>query len=308
MLVLVKQGLKTAVMTLAFFYICRHESYFLKEKPAGDLFVSSFVRSYTFRKGSIQTGVMMASDNERLTFQYRFKFADGSAKHFLLRLDPISLSLTREPKPAYPEWTRLNYHQCPNCPLKPETTPYCPVAVNLMDVVDTFKDVLSHERAEVEIVAPDRTYSAHTALQNAIGSLIGMIMATSDCPVLDKLRPMVRTHLPFATAEETMYRVISMYLLGQFFRYRRGLVPDWELKNLITTYEGAQTVNKAFVERLASLDIQDSSMNAVVILDCFAATTNFSIMSDSLNEIEQLFSAYLKKEDTTGEKENPCRG
>ncbi len=250
----------------------------------------------------------MAPGNERLTFQYRFKFSDGSIKHFALHLDPVTLGLIRDPTPSYPEWTRLNYHQCPNCPLKQETTPHCPVAVNLVGVVDTFKDVLSHEQAEVEIRSPERTYSARTALQTAIGSLIGLHMATSGCPVLDKLRPMVRTHLPFATAEETMYRVISMYLLGQFFRYRRGLLPDWDLKNLVKTYEDVQSVNKAFVERLSSLAIQDASMNAVVILDCFAATTNFSIMSDSLNEIEQLFGAYLKKEGTTGEKENPRRG
>jgi hypothetical protein len=251
---------------------------------------------------------MMAPDNERLTFQYRFKFADGSVKHFSLHLDPVTLSLIRDAKPTYPEWTRLNHHQCPNCPLQQETTPHCPVAVNLVDVVDTFKDVFSYEQAEVEIIAPQRTYGARTALQTAIGSLIGMYMATSGCPVLDKLRPMVRTHLPFATTEETMYRVISMYLLGQFFRYRRGLLPDWDLKNLVKTYEDVQFVNKAFVERLSSLAIQDASMNAVIILDCFAAMTNFSIMSDNLNEIEQLFSAYLKKEDTAGEKENPRRG
>jgi len=50
-------------------------------------------------------------------------------------------------------------------------------------------------------------------------------------PIFEKLKPMVRFHLPFASIEETKYRAISMYLLAQYFLYQQGSQPDWDLKN-----------------------------------------------------------------------------
>ena len=61
---------------------------------------------------------------------------------------------------------------------------------------------------------------------------------------------MVRFHLPFATREETMYRVVAMYLMAQYFRQRNGLEPDWEMADLVHMYEDVTVVNKSFVDRL----------------------------------------------------------
>src|SRR5262249_45179319 len=77
-------------------------------------------------------------------------------------------------------------------------------------------------------------------------SLIGIFMVTSGCPVMNKLRPMVDTHLPFMTSAESTYRVISMYLLAQFFRQRQGRKPDWALEGLLGVLEAAKETNAAF--------------------------------------------------------------
>jgi hypothetical protein len=231
-----------------------------------------------------------------ITFHYKFTLSDGNIKEFDVELDSETLSFTGKKKRSYPEWTRLPYRKCPNCPLSDAQNPQCPIAANLVDVVEFFKDSVSHEEVDVEITTEARRYVNHTALQSGISSLIGIYMVTSGCPVMDKLRPMVRTHLPFATGEETMYRALSMYLLAQYFVYKRGQRPDWDLENLAEIYEEIGTVNKSFCQRLTGTNIQDAILNAMVTLDCFAMFTDNSIRTKNLAEIEHLFHAYLDSE------------
>ena len=110
---------------------------------------------------------------------------------------------------------------------------------------------------------------------------------------MDKLRPMVRHHLPFASEEETTYRALSMYLLAQYFLYKRGIEPDMALKNLVRIYEDVQIVNKTFPKRLSNIKLEDANVNALVILNCFADSVTFSITKEMLEDIEILFAAYL---------------
>jgi hypothetical protein len=224
---------------------------------------------------------------------YRFGLKDGQECRFDLSLDPLTLSLlpsAGEP----PEWARLGNKQCPHCPLGAEPHPFCPVARNLAPVIAEFVHRISFEEADISIVTDIREYRRRAPLQNGISSLIGLVMVTSGCPHLDKLRPMVYTHLPFASTEETTYRAISMYLLAQYLRRRRGLTPDWELSGLVALYEAVSVVNKHFVERLKTIKLEDASLNAVVKLDCFAAMTATLVAAQSLSGVEKLFQPYFE--------------
>ena len=236
------------------------------------------------------------ASSKTVFFYYQFTFPNGHIKKFDVRLDPETLNLLDPPRGRHSEWTRLSYHQCENCPLHESQSPQCPAAANLESVLDFFKDMLSYEEVDVEITTPARTYKKHTALQMALSSLIGVYMVTSGCPILDKLRPLVRTHLPFATLEETTSRAVSMYLMVQYFLKKRGKEPDWELKNLARIYEDVKTVNKFFHKRIAKIHIQDAGLNALVHLDCYARFTNTLLLEDDLHEIEKLFSVYLDSE------------
>ena len=225
--------------------------------------------------------------------RYRFALAEGGVKEFALTLDPASLSLTSPPREPLPGWTRLGNHQCSICPLTEKEHPHCPIAANLAGVIEEFKDSISFHQAEISILTEAREYRKKAALQDGISGLIGIVMVTSGCPILDKLRPMVRIHLPFPEISETMYRAISMYLTAQFFVYKRGGRPDWDLKHLVDIYNAVSSVNADFVRRLKTIELQDASLNALVNLDCFAAITAMSILDHSLQEVEGLFSAYL---------------
>ncbi len=234
-------------------------------------------------------------DEKTISYNYRFRMADGTDKEFAIRVDAQTLDLVPAVRGDYPAWSALGYHQCPNCPLRPEQHPRCPIAANLVDLVDFFREAMSYDEVDVQIETDQRRYTKHTSVQQALSSLLGIYMVTSGCPVMDRLRPMVRFHLPFATLEETAYRVISMYLVAQYFRRKRGLRPDWELKGLVPIYEAIQTVNKSFLQRFNDLKGKDANANALVILDAFAGFVTFSINTDLLDEVEGLFKPYLEE-------------
>ncbi len=225
--------------------------------------------------------------------RYRFDFSDGDSKEFLLELEKPGLRMRSNVTMPLPEWTKLSHHQCPHCPLSTRTVPNCPIAVNMVGVIEAFNDVISHEEADVEVITESRKYSARVNITHAVGSLIGIYMATSGCPIMDRLKPMVLTHLPFPTTEESIYRSISMYLMAQYFRFKNGHSADWNLEKFGDFFEDINLVNQSFVKRLTTFVEKDVSLNAVVLLNCFATAAKRVIVRERLDEVEQMFEAYL---------------
>src|SRR5476649_1737413 len=228
------------------------------------------------------------------TIEYEFALGNGEKKNFSVRLDKHSMQFIPENTTTVRQWTKLTHHQCPNCQLKPAQTYHCPIAANLVDVIESFKDSLSIEQADITIRSESREYHKRSTVQYGIGSMMGLYMVTSGCPVMDKLRPMVFTHLPFSSLEETLFRAISMYLLAQYFREQQGEKPDWKLENFTKIYEDIAQVNQSFTQRLLSINPRDASLNALVGLDCFATALGFSTVEENLKEFESLFRAYFK--------------
>ncbi len=114
-------------------------------------------------------------------------------------------------------------------------------------------------------------------------------MVTSGCPIMSKLRPMVDTHLPFMTASESIYRMISMYLTAQFFLFRMGRKPDWELKEFVAFLEAARDTNAAFCKRLQSIGVKDASLNAISSLNAMGEITRLSLEMGDLARWERIF-------------------
>ena len=235
-----------------------------------------------------------SSKSETLRFLYTFEFPDNTEKKFEVLLSAKTLELVTKNDLPKPTWTKLKYQQCEHCPLGDEHE-YCPVAVNLSALVESFKDSVSYESTNVRVQTNERIYEKKTTLQKGLSSIIGMYMVTSDCPVMDKLRPMVRFHLPFGSLEETVYRAASMYLTAQYLLMRKGKTPDWDLKKLVEIYKAVGHVNRGISNRLSSASEEDANMNAVVILSAYAEMVPFSI-EHQLAELEYIFSEYTKFE------------
>ena len=111
---------------------------------------------------------------------------------------------------------------------------------------------------------------------------------------MDKLRPLVLTHLPFATIAETAYRSLSMYALAQCLIHKWGGKADLAFKGLGEIYKAVELVNSDFHKRLKSAGFSDASLNAIGNLNCYAQFTQMTLEPGALDSIENLFSAYLK--------------
>jgi len=227
-------------------------------------------------------------DGDARFIRYSLKFDDGTVKDFAMNFDKDTLSLLPHENALPGEWTRLEFEKCPNCSLDPATHAHCPVALNLSELIVFIKDMISYEEVDVVVEVPERKYSGRVALQTASSSLIGIIMATSGCPVLDRLRPMVQTHLPFATWEETSYRVVTMYLFSQYFRYKEGGKPDWDLDRLVELFDEIELVNLSFSQRIEGIRKKDASVNAVAILSCFGSMTRMSVSENMFDHWKTL--------------------
>lgn len=228
-----------------------------------------------------------------IRIQYKFQSEDGSERVFETILDGTTMELRNDVAPSLPSWTNLGFNQCENCPLG-NSTERCPVAVNLSGLIDAFKFSTSYESVFVVVDTPERSYAKQTTVQNALSSLMGIYMVTSNCPILDKLRPMVRFHLPFASATETVYRSVTMYLLAQYFKKQKGKKPDWDLDRLVDIYKEISKVNKGMWNRLSAASSFDANVNALIVLNTFGDALRFSIKK-GLDDLEKLFGNYMEE-------------
>ncbi|HYE88940.1 MAG TPA: hypothetical protein VEA16_21450, partial [Vicinamibacterales bacterium] len=107
-------------------------------------------------------------------------------------------------------------------------------------------------------------------------------------PILDRLRPMVRFHLPFASVEEGMYRAISMYLTAQYFVMRRGGTPDWSLASLERMYDQIAVVELGLSARYRHASRNDANVNAVILLAVLGQEIRL-LLQDRLQRVEEWF-------------------
>mgnify|MGYP000335318678 CR=1 FL=1 len=189
-----------------------------------------------------------------------------------------------------PHWTRLDYSQCECCPLKAEEHPYCPAAVRAHEVLSTFRKARSFDQVTVEVESSQRQYRKTLPLQEALQSLLGLLMATSGCPVLGRFRPLASFHMPFSSFEETLFRTVGAYLIHQYFEARSGGDPDWNLDGLKDFYHILEDLNRDFSQRIKAVEENDAISNALVIFFSTSAVVADSI-EDGLVEYQNLFTA-----------------
>ncbi|MFT5170024.1 MAG: hypothetical protein ACI8Q2_000640, partial [Candidatus Omnitrophota bacterium] len=229
-----------------------------------------------------------STSEDHITFNYKFHFYT-TQKQFDVTFDKNTMSMIKEPKKNPPEWAKLDCNKCDNCPLSSDEHEYCPVALNLEEIVEFFGTDLPKDDVAITVCTPERDYTKTVSLQSASSSMVGMHMVTSGCPIMNRLRPMARYHLPFANTDETVYRSVGTYLISQYFENLSGGIPDWDLKDLSTTYQDIETVNACFHQRLISIGKSAPSAAAILTLDCFAYYMNLSLNGQHFYYIENLF-------------------
>ena len=238
----------------------------------------------------------MLDETEVLRYAYSFKLNSGITKTFEVLIENNSLQIINKKDIEYPEWTKLENFACSNCTLSKSESTYCPVAINLHEIIDFFSETPSFEIAEITIESNNRAYVKRTSVQSGVSGIIGLIMPSSGCPITKKLRPLVKFHLPFSTIEETEYRVFSMYLFSQLLLKRKGYEPDWDMNKLKTLYKEILTINQNIARKIADVEKKDTSINAVVVLNNFADSVSLSLDEDEVSEYELYFKNYFNDE------------
>lgn len=239
--------------------------------------------------------------------RYCFSFADGYQEVFDLHIDAQRIELIGDDPDSLPLWTELDFHKCPNCLLTKRTHTHCPLAVHLVKIVNRFDGLLSYDSVRIDVYTEERVISQDTTVQRGIGSLMGLIMATSGCPHTAFFKPMARFHLPLASTEETVYRATSMYLLAQYFLKKKRRIADLELQGLKQIYRDIQVVNTSIVERLRRATGTDSSLNAIILLDIYSKALPLAI-EESLKAIRYLFAPFFKRKEKGGRQSAKQRG
>ncbi len=215
---------------------------------------------------SIQT--FLGKDHKRITYRF-FVGHDGPlAVNLLFETDTFRLVISD--KAPRPEWAKLENNRCPNCPL-PSDCAYCPAALGIAMFLPLFESRVSHEKVVIEVETPQRTIVSKSTFQTGMASLIGLVCATSGCPLTKFLRPMARFHMPFADEQETLYRSFSSWLLMAYVQQKlNGGKEPITLDGLKRKYQDLSVMNSRLAERLRAGVKRDAALNAVIILDLFA--------------------------------------
>jgi len=222
--------------------------------------------------------------------RYRFDLPDGGVRTLEFIFDAVDFKLQGDPAGARPFWTELGFCRCANCPLDPAAVSHCPAALRMAPAIDQLRALASFQTVGVTVSESGRTVRVETTAQEAMSSVLGLIMATAGCPWTDHLRPMARFHLPFATEAETMYRSVSMYLLA------RELVGGARLADFtafLELYRNVQVVNRDMSRRLGAATATDPARNAIALLDSHATLLPDSL-EHSLGQLRALFQAWKK--------------
>ncbi|HMH87834.1 MAG TPA: hypothetical protein VK523_04280 [Steroidobacteraceae bacterium] len=225
---------------------------------------------------------------QELYIRYRFDLPDGSKKHVDLNFAAADFRLSNPTPIDPPFWTELKFSQCANCPLSSDEYAHCPAALHMAPAVESLKALVSFDVVGVTVTQAERTIHAETTAQQAMSSVLGLIMATSGCPWTDRLRPMARFHLPFASETETVYRSVCMFLLA---RELVGVGEAHGFAQLTDLYENLHVVNRDMSRRLGAATRTDPARNAMALLDSYTTLLPAALES-SLQELKPLFGAW----------------
>jgi hypothetical protein len=252
-----------------------------------------------------------------LRIRYRFDLPDGSQKTLDFLFDAATFRLSNPPPADPPFWTELKFNQCANCPLSTERHAHCPAALQMAAALEPLNALVSFDTVGVTVVQPERTIHVETTAQQAMSSVLGLIMATAGCPWTDRLRPMARFHLPFANEAETLYRSVSMFLLSLELAppgpatavadtlavaeapaaaadAARAAPAPRTFAALEELYKNLHLVNRDMSRRLGAATNTDPARNAIALLDTYT-TLLPAALDRSLDELRPLFDAWQTK-------------
>jgi len=220
--------------------------------------------------------------------RYTFELSNARKAEFQVNMNrKYSKEIDRE---VHAPWTNLPFYKCRLCPLSDAEYLHCPTAVDVEEAMKEFADISSESAVSVKVETPERTFLRTCDVQTGLNSLVGLIMASSGCPILSRLKSLAKFHLPFSNIEETIYRTVGNYLIKQYLIQHNGGKPDFELVGLANLYKDLEVVNDSFFKRISEISKSDSNLNVLANLSCLSNVVRTSIADrlDSFKDTIQL--------------------
>lgn len=222
---------------------------------------------------------------------YHIRSEQGADVEHELHIDEATNISQRPDLARIPDCAMLENHQCDHCPLNSEQHRYCPVMHRLSPLIENIHAQLnSFDHVELEVVTPGRRIFVETTAQRALGSLFGLIIASSPCIHYAFFRPLVPYHLPVASIEETNFRTLSLYLINQYFLQEEGVVDGISFDDLDEIYANISSANAHLSRRVGEVLEKDGMLNALVLLDMFSQGFLMSLRL-SKQQLKQRFNA-----------------
>jgi hypothetical protein len=230
--------------------------------------------------------------SDTVDITYRISLDENKTEVFDFIFDAENFDLINNTVENPPQWTELEFRQCSHCPLNSEEHKHCPVALQMANIVDRFESTHSIDEVVMEVQMDEKTIRQKTALQRVIASMLDLVFPISGCPKTEHMKPLARFHTPLASEEETVFRVTSMYLLGQYFQSTTSKGGDIEFDGLTRIYEELHILNKSVASRIQHATRSDSTKNAVTLLDMYSTLVPV-LLEDQLAEMRGFFKAYI---------------
>ena len=222
-----------------------------------------------------------------MAIEYRFSFEESNKElSYIVDTDEPSNSTIRSDSPV--NWTKLDNCKCSNCPLDSTVVSHCPAGLDIQKVIEDFGSLPAIQKADIRVTAPERTYIKHTGIEEGLRSLMGLIMANSQCPILSQLKPMTYTHLPFASQSEFIMRSVGTFLVRQYYLSHSGKNPDWGLVGLVELNQELRLVNQALWQRVHAACEKDSNLKALLTFFTMSSSVSYSLDAQ-LSKIKHVF-------------------
>jgi len=170
------------------------------------------------------------------------------------------------------DWIGLEFHKCPDCPLKPNINPVCPVAEVLAQYARDLADRCSYERVVVEIVEENNRQMIlrDIPLQTVVGELVRWAVFQSGCPIGRMIKPAMTRLPPFPKNEQILQA------FAVFFALQNSDDPNQLKKEQAAFMHSLHEVFGHLSKRLSNVGMGDAYLNGVVIVDSLSLLFSLS--------------------------------
>lgn len=191
-------------------------------------------------------------------------FTDGKKEEFSIEWTKSGSHIPKESPDSPADWTRLEFHKCPGCPLGKDTK-FCPAAESLETTIMKLKKRSATEKVIATAIdgAKGRRTVVECELKEVGSTLVQISVFFGGCPIGKKFKKLLKNLRPFATNEELSKHLISQFLL------KNGCEMATSTVDVRATIEPMRTVFYHLSKRISDKTYGDVIANSILQMDAF---------------------------------------